>query len=303
MDVQAKDYAQCFREEHTPYIVSKWHVYQVPFIFATNGRKYLEQYKEKSGIWFLDLRDESNIAKPLRGWMSPQGILEWLEKDIEAANNDLKNTDLLTDKEGLNLRDYQVEAIGAVEDAIMKDAKTALLSMATGTGKTRTILGMIYRFLKLGRFRRILFLLDRTALGEQAQDVFKEVKLEEVMSLDEIYNIKNLEDKDIDPETKIQIATVQSLVKRIMYNTGETMPSVSDYDLIIVDEAHRGYILDKEAGEDELLYRNQDDFVSKYRTVIEYFDAVKVALTETPALHTSEIFGKPVFEYSNEEQL
>ena len=167
-----------------------------------------------------------------------------------------------------------------------------------GTGKTRTILGMIYRFLKSGRFRRILFLVDRTALGEQAQDVFKEVKLEDVMTLNEIYNIKNLDNKDIDPETKIQIATVQSLVKRIMYNTGETMPAVSDYDLIIVDEAHRGYILDKEAGEDELLYRNQDDFVSKYRTVIEYFDAVKVALTATPALHTSEIFGKPVFEYS-----
>lgn len=48
-----------------------------------------------------------------------------------------------------------------------------------------------------------------------------------------------------------------------MYNTSETMPAVFDYDLIIVDEAHRGYILDKEAGEDELLYRNQDDFVSK----------------------------------------
>lgn len=300
LDVQAKDYAQCVREEHSQYIVSKWHGYQVPFIFATNGRKYLEQYKEKSGIWFLDLREESNIAKPLRGWVSPQGILEWLEKDIEATNNNLQNTskDLLTDKDGLNLRDYQVEAISAVEDAIMNGAKTAFLSMATGTGKTRTILGMIYRFLKSGRFRRILFLVDRTALGEQAQDVFKEVKLEDVMTLDEIYNIMNLEDKDIDPETRIQIATVQSLVKRIMYNTGETMPAVSDYDLIIVDEAHRGYILDKEAGEDELLYRNQDDFVSKYRTVIEYFDAVKVGLTATPALHTSEIFGKPVFEYS-----
>ena len=76
------------------------------------------------------------------------------------------------------------------------------------------------------------------------------------------------------------------------------MPSVSDYDLIIVDEAHRGYILDKDMSEDEINYRNQDDFVSKYRYVIEYFDAIKVALTATPAIHTSEIFGSPVFEYS-----
>lgn len=76
------------------------------------------------------------------------------------------------------------------------------------------------------------------------------------------------------------------------------MPSVTAYDLIIVDEAHRGYILDKEIGEEELLYRNQTNFMSKYRAVVEYFDAVKTALTATPVLHTSQIFGKPVYEYS-----
>lgn len=67
--------------------------------------------------------------------------------------------------------------------------------MATGTGKTRTVLGMIYRFLKTNRFKRILFLVDRTSLGEQASDVFKEVKLEDLMTIDEIYNVKGLEDK------------------------------------------------------------------------------------------------------------
>lgn len=51
-------------------------------------------------------------------------------------------------------------------------------------------------------------------------------------------------------------------------------------------------------GEGEVLYRNQDDFRSKYRAVIDYFDAVKIALTATPALHTTEIFGKPVYEYT-----
>lgn len=300
IDSQCRDYASNVKAEHDEYAIGKWQEYKVPFVFATNGRKYLEQYKEKSGIWFLDLRDETSRAKPLRGWVSPQGIMEWLEKDTAAANKKLQAStkDLLTDKDGLNLREYQIEAIEAAENAIIQGSEKALLSMATGTGKTRTILGMIYRFLQSGRFRRILFLVDRTALGEQAQDVFKEVKLEDAMTLDGIYNIKNLEDKDFDPETKIQVATVQSLVKRIMYNTGEKMPAVSDYDLIIVDEAHRGYVLDKEAGEEELLYRNQDDFMSKYRTVIEYFDAVKVALTATPALHTTEIFGKPVFDYS-----
>ena len=143
--------------------------------------------------------------------------------------------------------------------------------------------------------------MDRTALGEQAEDVFKEVKLEDLMTLDDIYNIKGLDDKDIDKETRIQVATVQGMIKRILYNSDDKMPAVTDYDLIIVDEAHRGYILDKEMGEDELLYRDQKDYQSKYRSVIEYFDAVKIALTATPALQTTQIFGQPVFKYTYRE--
>ena len=161
-----------------------------------------------------------------------------LNKDISARNQDLQEMsyDLLRDKDGLNLYEYQIRAIKAAEEAIINGRRNILLAMATGTGKTRTILGMIYRFLKTGRFHRILFLVDRTALGEQAFDVFQEVKLEDLMTLDDIYNIKGLDDKEIDRETRIQIATVQSMVKRIMYNDGDTMPAVSDYDLVIIDE-------------------------------------------------------------------
>lgn len=303
IDYQCKDYARNIKQEHSQYTIGKWNEYAVPFVFATNGRKYLKQIETKSGIWFLDLRKGYNAPKALQGWISPDGIMEKLEKDISAANATLQNTpyDLLRDPDGLNLREYQIRAIDAAEKAVIDGKQTVLLSMATGTGKTRTILGMIYRFIKSDRFKRVLFLVDRTALGEQAEDVFKEVKIEELMTLDSIYNIKGLEEKEIDRETKIHIATVQSLVKRILYAEGDTMPSVSDYDLIVVDEAHRGYILDKEMSEAEMLYRNQEDYISKYRTVIEYFDAVKVALTATPALHTTEIFGKPVFNYSYRE--
>lgn len=303
IDYQCKDYAQLIKPEHNEYVINQWGSYKVPFVFATNGRKYLKQIETKSGIWFLDLRNNSNAPKALQGWISPQGITELLEKDISSANATLQNTpfDLLRDPDGLNLREYQIRAIEAAEKAVIDGKRTVLLSMATGTGKTRTILGMIYRFIKSDRFKRVLFLVDRTALGEQAADVFREVKIEELMTLDSIYNIKGLDEKEIDKETKIHIATVQSLVKRILYPESDTMPSVTDYDLIVVDEAHRGYILDKEMSETEMLYRNQDDYISKYRTVIEYFDAVKVALTATPALHTTEIFGKPVFNYSYRE--
>lgn len=303
LDYQGKDYPRCIRKEDAPYQIGIWGKYKVPFTFATNGRPYLEQMKTKSGIWFLDLRRPSNAPKALRGWISPEGILELLGRDTDAGNQALQSLpyNLLQDKDGLNLRNYQLKAIQATEQAIIDGKRTVLLAMATGTGKTRTVLGLIYRFLETKRFRRILFLVDRTALGEQAQDVFKEVKLAELMTLDELYNIKGLQDKTIDRETRVQIATVQGMVKRILYNGGETMPAVTDYDLIIVDEAHRGYLLDREMGDSEALYMDQRDYQSKYRAVIEYFDAVKIALTATPALQTTEIFGQPVFKYTYRE--
>ena len=303
IDYQCKDYSRNIRSADKAYQIGTWGSYKVPLTFATNGRPYLEQYDTKSGIWFLDLRQPDNVPKASRGWMSPEGIMELLDKNISARNRDLQGMpyDLLRDKDGLNLRAYQIRAIKAAEEAIINGQRNVLLAMATGTGKTRTILGMIYRFLKAGRFRRILFLVDRTSLGEQASDVFKEVKLEDLMTLDDLYNIKGLEDKGIDRETRIQVATVQGMVKRILYNDGDTMPAVSDFDLVIIDEAHRGYILDKEMGEDEALYRDQLDYQSKYRCVVEYFDAVKIALTATPALQTTEIFGQPVFKYTYRE--
>lgn len=225
IDHQCKEYAKGIKSEHKEYIINQWGKYKVPFVFATNGRKYLKQIDTKSGIWYLDLRNGANAPKALQGWVSPHGMMEQLEKDTAAANAVLQNTpfDLLRDPDGLNLRKYQISAIEAAEQAVIDGKQTVLLSMATGTGKTRTILGMIYRFIKSDRFKRVLFLVDRTALGEQAEDVFKEVKIEELMTLDSIYNIKGLDEKEIDKETKIHIATVQSLVKRILYPEGDTI--------------------------------------------------------------------------------
>ena len=174
--------------------------------------------------------------------------------------------------------------------------------MATGTGKTRTVLGMMYRFLKSGRFRRILFLVDCNALGTQAIDVFKDVQLEELLPLAKIYNIKELSDKYIEKDTRVHVSTVQGMARRILYSEdSEPMPAVTDYDLIIVDEAHRGYILDKEMSDDEALYRDQREYQSTYREVIDYFQAVKIGLTATPALQTTQIFGAPIFHYSYRE--
>ena len=306
IDNQCREYARNIKEEDEKYCMGKWQSgfqkeeFKVPFVFATNGRPYLKQIETESGIWFLDLRKNTNAPQALHGWYSPEDLLAKFKQNVDEADQKLENLpyDFLRDPDGLNFRYYQLKAVEAVEKAVVDGANHILLAMATGTGKTRTILGMVYRFLKTNRFRRILFLVDRTALGEQAQDVFNDVKLEDLQPLNKIYNVNSLDDIDLASETRIQVATVQGMVARIMGEDKERIPSSGDFDCIIIDEAHRGYTLDKELSEAELLFRDQNDFISKYKKVIEYFDAVRIALTATPALHTKLIFGNPVYTYS-----
>ena len=177
-----------------------------------------------------------------------------------------------------------------------------LLAMATGTGKTKTCIALIYRLLKAKRFRRILFLVDRSALGEQASNAFKDTRMESLQTFADIFGIKELEEQSPDSDTAVHIATVQGMVARVL-NPAEDVPPppVDQYDCIVVDECHRGYLLDRELSETELTFRSFDDYISKYRRVLDYFDAVKIGLTATPALHTTEIFGPPIFTYSYRE--
>ncbi|MDF2947593.1 MAG: hsdR 1 [Bacillales bacterium] len=295
---QAKNYARLVEKKGEEIILEPYGDYFVPFLFATNGRPYLKQFEERSGIWFLDARKSTNHPRPLKAWYSPKGLKELLKLDEEKANEKLRDEKL----DYLNLRPYQEKAIKAVEQAVERNQREVLLAMATGTGKTRMAIGLVYRLIKHNRFKRILFLVDRTALGEQAEAAFKDSKLENYHSFTEIFELQSLEDIKPNTETKVQIATVQGMLKRLFYSErDEETPTVDQYDCIIVDEAHRGYTLDKEMSEVEELFRDHQDYVSKYRQVLEYFDATKVGLTATPALHTVEIFGSPVFTYSYRE--
>ena len=151
----------------------------------------------------------------------------------------------------------------------------------------------MYRLIKSKKCRRILFLVDRSSLGRQTEDALKDTKIEGY-SFADIYDVKSLEDMTPEVETKVHIATVQGMVRRLFYNDNEQLPSVGQYDFIIVDEAHRGYTSDREMSEEELLFRDQNDYISQYRRVIDYFDAACLGLTATPALHTTEIFGMPI---------
>jgi type I restriction enzyme, R subunit len=70
---------------------------------------------------------------------------------------------------------------------------------------------------------------------------------------------------------------------------------------MVVDECHRGYLLDREMSDAEMSFRSEADYISNYRRVLEYFDTVKIGLTAAPALHTVQIFGEPIFTYSYRE--
>ncbi|MFD1708798.1 type I restriction-modification system endonuclease [Siminovitchia sediminis] len=294
---QAKAYARLAEQIGEEIIHRPYGDYYVPFLFATNGRPYHKQAEEKSGIWFLDARKPTNHPRPLQQWYTPQGLKELLKQDAEQSHQKLRDEHLGY----LGLRPYQENAIRAVERAIENGKREMLLAMATGTGKTRMAIGLIYRLIKHNRFKRILFLVDRTALGEQAEAAFKDSKLENYHSFTEIFELQSLTDVTPNPETKVQIATVQGMLKRLFYSDDHQQPTVDQYDCIVVDEAHRGYTLDREMTEVEMLFRDHKDYVSKYRQVLDYFDAVKIGLTATPALHTTEIFGDPVFTYSYRE--
>lgn len=297
---QAKRYSRSYEikgDESLPG--GPWGEYKVPFVFATNGRPFLQQLRTKSGIWFCDLRRSDNLRRPLQTWYSPQGLMEALNQDIEQAHTKLAQENF---NYGLELRDYQIRAIRAVEQALAEDQRSLLLAMATGTGKTKTCIALVYRLLKTKRFRRILFLVDRTALGEQATNAFKDSRMESLQTFADIFEIKEMDETTPDADTKVHISTVQGLVKRILYPSDETsVPTADQYDCIVVDECHRGYLLDRELSDTELTFRDFGDYVSKYRRVLEQFDAVKIGLTATPALHTTEIFGEPAFTYSYRE--
>lgn len=293
---QAKRYSRGFSyPSHSEAPGGPWDKFRLPFVFSTNGRPFLRQLQERSGIWFCDLRRPENLSRALDGWYTPEGLLALLQQDEAQANAQLTAEPFTY---GFTLRAYQIDAIRAVEAGIAEGLRALLLAMATGTGKTKTCIALIYRLLKTQRFRRVLFLVDRSALGEQAANAFKDTRMGSLQSFADIFGIKELDEATPETATAVHIATVQGMVRRVLTATDDNPPpAVDQYDCIIVDECHRGYLLDRELADSELLFRGYEDYISKYRRVIDYFDAVKIGLTATPALHTTEIFGAPIYSY------
>jgi type I restriction enzyme, R subunit len=297
---QAERYAKGFKfDGGAEAIGGPWGDYRVPFVFSTNGRPYLKQLETESGIWFRDTRRATNRRRALADWFTPDGLKAEFETDRAAAQEALKNQ---TFAFGFPLRPYQRAAIEAIEQTLAGDNREMLVAMATGTGKTKLAIALLYRLLSAKRFRRVCFVVDRNALGVQSAGEFRTTKVVGPRAFADIFGLKDLGDILPEAETKVHICTIQGLVKRTLFaDEPAAIPPIDQYDLIVIDECHRGYLLDRELSDAELSFRSQDDYISKYRRVLEHFDAVKIGLTATPALHTVQIFGSPIFTYSYRE--
>ncbi len=132
--------------------------FRVPFLYSTNGEV----------LWFHDIRHPLNRSRRVAAFHTPTALLELLSRDFDGAcawfAANANNHPLL--------RPYQIEANTAIEQAIAERKRQMLVAMATGTGKTFTLVNEIYRLMKSGVARRILFLVDRRALAAQAVNAF-----------------------------------------------------------------------------------------------------------------------------------
>jgi type I restriction enzyme R subunit len=152
------------------------------------------------------------------------------------------------------LRDYQKKALTAIQDAVADDQTRFLFEMATGTGKTLTSAAVIKLFLRTGNARRVLFLVDRLELEDQAAKAFKEY-------LKKDYNTVIYKERKGDwRKAEIVVTTVQSL---LFNNKYKRLFAPTDFDLVISDEAHRS-------------------IGGNSRAVFEYFVGYKLGLTATP---------------------
>jgi type I restriction enzyme R subunit len=221
--------------------------FEVPFVYSCNGRPTSSSSSPRlSGTWFRDVRRPANSPAAARlphpGWPARPAARSRAEAEAKLQQEGFAY---------LRLRDYQQHApLQAVEAALAAGQSQCLLAMATGTGKTRTIIGLMYRLLKAERFRRILFLVDRTALGTRRRTPSTKPRSNRTMPLSKIYNVAELGDMAAEAETRVQVATVQAMVQA-HFSSDDTAPGIDAFDCIIVDEAHRGYTLDQDMTEGE----------------------------------------------------
>jgi len=278
----------------------------VPFLYSTNGEE----------IWFHDVRHPLNRSRKVSAFHTVKALRETKERNTEAELTALRGIPLHD-----GIRPYQVEANTAIEQAIASRHRKMMVTMATGTGKTLMTVNEIYRLMKSGVARRVLFLVDRRVLAAQTVRAFASFEAEPGLKFDKIYPVYSQRfqqtdfatDEKFDPNVMpnslltdpklgdafVHVSTVQRMSMNLFgaeagihIGEGDDDDDVKKldipihaFDLIVADECHRGYSAKE---------------LSTWRATLDWFDATKIGLTATPAAHTVAYFENMVYRYEYE---
>jgi type I restriction enzyme R subunit len=237
---------------------------ELPFCFYTNGHDIyfwdLDNYPPRKVVGFPTLDDLERF--------------QYIRRNRKPLTQELINTVIAG-------RDYQIRAIRAVLEGIEQKKRDFLLVMATGTGKTRTCIAMVDALMRASHAEKVLFLVDRIALREQALAAFKEYLPHEP-------RWPNVGEKLIAMDRRIYISTYPTMLNIIRDESQQLSPHF--FDFIVVDESHRS-------------------IYNTYREVLDYFKTIILGLTATPTdiidHNTFQLFhcedGVPTFAYTFDE--
>jgi type I restriction enzyme R subunit len=237
---------------------------ELPFCFYTNGHS----------LYFWDL--ENAPPRKVVGFPTRDDLerLAYIRRNRKPLTQEFINTSIAG-------RDYQIHAIRSVLEGIEQKRRDFLLVMATGTGKTRTCIALVDALMRAGHAEKVMFLVDRIALREQALAAFKEHMPNEP-------RWPNLGEKIIAKDRRVYVATYPTMLNIIRDETQHLSPHF--FDLIVVDESHRS-------------------IYNTFGEVLDYFKAITLGLTATPTgiidHNTFQLFqcedGLPTFAYTFEE--
>ena len=249
-------------------------ILDIPVAFSSNGDGFIQH--DLSGFSAVIEKDLSldNFPSPSELW----NMYKKYKKIETPEQEEIASFDYFFDGSGRAPRYYQQIAINRTVEAIARGENRCLLVMATGTGKTYTAFQIIYRLWKNGRKKRILFMADRNVLIDQTKrNDFKHFK-------DRMTIIKR---HQVDKAYEIYLALYQGLTNYNEDKDAYKAFSRDFFDLVVVDECHRG-----SAATD-----------SAWRAILDYFSsATHIGLTATPRetkeISNIEYFGEPIYTYT-----
>jgi len=256
-------------------------------------------------IRFTDNADPAPRSREIFYFFKPETLVNWLTQPETLRRRLADHMPALIER---NLRDCQISAVTGLEKSLALNKPRALVHMATGAGKTFTAITSIYRLLKFGGAKRILFLVDTRNLGKQAHQEFMAYNPpDDGRKFTELYNVQRLASPNIDPHSQVCISTIQRIysilsgepidesaedvslnevkqtknqAKLVHYNP---LVPIEAFDFIVIDECHRS-------------------IYNLWKQVLDYFDASLIGLTATPDKRTFGFFNENIVAEYNYEQ-